>query len=103
MTKKFEYSRCSDDAASPAKRKAWQEMIDTAVPVSYATMFRHCIDLLEWAAEHGFYTSRPESRNGKTLKRSSEVTFHRSQLIEEPCYYLVWEGKQFLWLPPRLP
>ena len=89
----FFYSKCCVDITQ-SEVDALRCMIRDAKPISYASMFRNCADLLAWAAAHG-YAMKPN--DGLILKHDPAVTYFRSQFNTWPCYFLVHSGIEYIW------
>jgi hypothetical protein len=92
MPDRYQYAQCCVDGEA----EALTAMMDQATDVTYRTMFRHCIDLLDWAKSHGYET---DSRRGLTLRQDWAVSYHRSKFKGLRCYYLRWSGIEFIFLP----
>jgi hypothetical protein len=71
------------------------EMVETATEVSYETMLRHCVGLVEWSLSVGYDRTRHQ---GLTLKADPHVTFNRSHYDGIRCYFLQWSGMEFVWV-----
>ena len=91
--KKFVYRCCCCDLSQPTDVQALNRMIEEAKPVTYRTFRKYAVGLDQWAKEKG-YGDPP----GLTLKRDWAVSYHKSKIMGQPCYYLRWSAIEFIWI-----
>jgi hypothetical protein len=70
--------------------------------VTYRTMLRHCVGLIEWAVGVG-YSRRVNMGHGVTLRLDPYVSYHKSTYRGRSCYYLVWSGVEYIWVDQAQP
>jgi hypothetical protein len=75
--------------------EALKQMIAEALPVSYATMRRHCPTLVQWSFRQGY---ERDPRKGLTLKNDQIVSYHKSTFEGRPCYYVCWSAIEYVWV-----
>jgi hypothetical protein len=85
---KFTYQTCCVEA----KGSDIREMSDNAQEVTYATFARRCAGVQTWARVHGYDRYMP-------LSKDWHVSYYKGQYRAQPCYFLVWSGIEFIWLP----
>lgn len=74
------------------------EMVEAAVDVTYRTVLKHCLGLLDWAVQQG-YSRHPNQ--GLTLKADWAVSFHKSTFKGRPCYYVRWSAIEYIWVKEK--
>ncbi len=74
------------------------KMRDQAIKISYKTILRHCNNLKEIATNLN-YDLRKNAKNshGITLFNDWAVSFYKSKYRNEPCYYFLYSGVEFIW------
>lgn len=71
------------------------KMIEVAQEVKYETMLSRCQGLLDWALKHQYEMDR---RHGLTLRQDWHVSYYKSTILGESCFFLRWSAIEFIWV-----
>lgn len=89
------YLCCCVDLTQRRDIDGLNQMIRDAREVKYETMLSHCRGMLQWAREHQYELDR---RYGLTLRQDWHVSYHKSTILGEPCFFLRWSAIEFIWV-----
>ena len=91
--KDYQYLCCCCDLSQPKDVEGLNQMVREARQVTYRTFRKYAVGLDQWAREKGY--GEPRSL---TLKRDWAVSFYKSKILGNPCYFLRWSAIEFIWI-----
>ena len=83
------------DLSQPTDVDALNQMIQDSKEVTYRTFRRYASGLDQWAKEKGYENRKSQ---GITLKHDWHVSYFKSSIMGQPCYYLRWSAIEFIWV-----